>query len=155
MTKVSFYHGVDDKLQAAANWLAQASARREPVLIYAPDAQVAANIDRLLWTLSPTSFVPHCRADSALAAQTPLVIAADLEAPPHDGCLLNLGDQVPPGFSRFERVVEIVSNAEEDKLPARDRFKFYRDRGYALENQRFEAAEVTPSRGEGVGGRAL
>ena len=144
MTKVSFYHGADDRLQAAANWLAAACARRQAVLIYAPDEAVADRLDRLLWTLSPTSFLPHCRADSTLAAQTPLLISGDLEAPPHDGCLLNLGDQVPPGFSRFEQVVEIVSNAEEDKQPARDRFKFYRDRGYALENQRLAAGGLGP-----------
>lgn len=135
MTKVSFYHGAEDRLQAAAAWLAQACARRQNVLIYAPDPVTAERIDRLLWTHSPTAFLPHCRADSELAGQTPVLITDDLEAIPHDGCLLNLGDRVPPGFSRFERVVEIVSRAEQDRQAARDRFKFYRDRGYELEYQ--------------------
>lgn len=139
MTKICFYHGVDDRLQAAASWLAQAYARRQPVLVYAPDARTADSIDRLLWTQTSTSFLPHCRADGPLAAQTPVLIAEDLEALPRQDSLLNLGDQVPPGFSRFAEVVEIVSGAEEDRQLARSRFKFYRDRGYPLENQRFTA----------------
>ena len=141
MTKVSFNHGADDRLQAAASWLAQACARQQPVLIYAPDPATADNIDRLLWTRAATSFLPHCRVDHPLAAQTPLLIAAALETIPHDGCLLNLDDKVPPGFSRFEQVVEIVSTAEQDRRAARDRFKHYRDRGYALEDKRLAAEE--------------
>ncbi len=136
MTKICFYHGAEDRLQAAVAWLAQACARRQPVLIYAPDPRTAESIDRLLWTQTATSFLPHCRADAPLAAQTPLIITEDLESIPQEGCLLNLGDQVPPGFSRFAEVIEIVSNAQQDKEPARDRYKFYRDRGYPLDNQR-------------------
>ena len=139
MTKICFFHGADDRLQAAAAWLADAYARHQRVLVYAPDAPIADGIDRLLWTRLPTSFLPHCRADSRLAAQTPLLITDQLDAVPQEECLLNLGDQVPPNFSRFAEVVEIVSNDEADKLPARARFKFYRDRGYPLENQRFAA----------------
>ena len=139
MTRICFYHGAKDRLQAAAAWLAQAYARRQPVLVYAPDPRTADSIDRLLWTQSSTSFLPHCRADGPLAAQSPLLISENLESSPRHDCLLNLGDQVPPGFSRFAEVVEIVSDAEEDRQPARERFKFYRDRGYPLENQRFAA----------------
>ena len=144
MTRICFYHGADDRLQAAAAWLAEAYARRQRVLVYAPEAHIADAIDRLLWTRQATGFLPHCRADAPLAAQTPVLIAERLDDLPQEDCLLNLGDQVPPGFSRFDQVVEIVSEAEADKQPARERFKFYRDRGYPLENQRFAAAGEQP-----------
>ena len=39
---------------------------------------------------------------------------------------------VPPFFSRFERVVEIVNQDETQRQLARERFKYYRDRGYDL-----------------------
>jgi hypothetical protein len=45
--------------------------------------------------------------------------------------LVNLGGDLPPGFSRFDRLIEIVGTDETDRIPARERFKFYRDRGYA------------------------
>ena len=138
MTKVFFYHGAKDRLQAAAAWLQQAYLKRQAVLVYAPDAAIAERLDRLLWTTPATGFLPHCRADAPLAAQTPLLITGSLDTLPQEERLLNLSNDVPPGFSRFSELVEIVSGAEEDRLPARDRFKFYRDRGYDLESQKFD-----------------
>ena len=46
--------------------------------------------------------------------------------------LVNLDGNLPPAFSRFERLLEIVGTDEADRGPARERFKFYRDRGYAI-----------------------
>jgi DNA polymerase-3 subunit chi len=58
-----------------------------------------------------------------------------LDDPPQESCLLNLSDDLPPTFSRFDQLVEIVSTDDRDRLPARERFKFYRDRGYAIESR--------------------
>jgi DNA polymerase-3 subunit chi len=133
VTRVQFLHGAPDRLAAAAAWLRQAWAERRPVLVYVPARQVAEQLDRLLWSHPATGFLPHCTAESSLAAETPILLAGTIEQPPYDGCLLNLADELPPGFSRFEEVVEIVSVEDGDRLPARERFKFYRERGYALD----------------------
>lgn len=133
MTRVQFLHGAPDRLAAAAAWLRQAWQERRRVLVYVPARGTAEKLDRLLWTQPATGFTPHCGTDSPLAAETPILLAGSLDQPPHDGCLLNLADELPPGFSRFEEVVEIVSVADDDRLPARERFKFYRERGYALD----------------------
>lgn len=138
MTHIRFLHGAQDRLSAAAEWLRRAWEEGREVMVYAPHPEVADRIDRLLWTQPATGFVPHCRAAASLAGETPILIAdrADsLDRLPQDRCLLNLSDEVPPGFSRFEEVVEIVSVQDADRLPARDRFKFYRERGYAMENR--------------------
>jgi DNA polymerase-3 subunit chi len=134
VTRIRFYSNAGDRLQAAAAWLA-ASWRQQPVVVFAPAAELAERFDRMLWVQPATGFLPHCRAGSSLAAETPVLIADTLEAVPPDRCLLNLSDEVPPGFSRFEELVEIVSTADSDRLPARERFRFYRERGYALENR--------------------
>ena len=56
-----------------------------------------------------------------------------LDTPVCDEVLLNLRPEWPPFFGRFERLVEIVSAGDEDdKRLARERFKFYRDRGYEI-----------------------
>ena len=102
-------------------------------LIYAPNAELAERFDRLLWTQPATGFLPHCRVDSPLAAQTPVLIAGKLDTLPQEERLLNLSDELPPGFSRFENLVEIISQDDAVRLPARERVKFYRDRGYAIE----------------------
>lgn len=135
MTRVLFLHGATDRLAAAARWLGDASAEKLNVLVYAPTADTAERLDRLLWTQVATGFVPHARADSPLAAESTIVIANRLDALPHDRTLLNLGDEVPPGFSRFEELVEVVSGEDAVRLPARERFKYYRERGYAPESR--------------------
>jgi DNA polymerase III subunit chi len=134
MTRVEFLHSAPDRIQAAAQWLQQAWARRQAVLVYVPDAEAAARLDRVLWTQPQLSFLPHCRADSPLAAETPILLTDRLDAPPQENCLLNLSNELPPTFSRFEQVIEIVSTDDTDKLPARERFKFYRERGYPLDS---------------------
>lgn len=135
MTHVEFLHGAPDRIQAAAQWLQQAWARRQAVLVYVPDAEAATRLDRVLWTQPQLSFLPHCRADAPLAAETPILLTDHLDAPAQENCLLNLSNELPPTFSRFEQVIEIVSTDDTDKLPARERFKFYRERGYPLESR--------------------
>jgi DNA polymerase-3 subunit chi len=134
MTQISFFHGARDRLQAVAAWLGRAGNERRKVLVYVPAGENSEQLDRLLWTHQATGFTPHCRANDKLAAETPIILAAELDTPPHDGCLLNLSDEIPPGFSRFQQLIEIISVNDGDRLPGRERFRFYRERGYPLEN---------------------
>ncbi len=135
MTRIEFLHGAADRIQSATHWLQQAWAQRQQVLVYVPDAEQATRLDRTLWTQPALSFVPHCRIDSPLAAETPILLTDRLEDPPFEAHLLNLSDTLPPTFSRFEQLTEIVSTADVDRLPARERFKFYRERGYAIDSR--------------------
>lgn len=133
MTRIEFLHDAPDRIAAAADWLRQAWQKRRPVLVYVPERHAAEQLDRLLWSQPATGFLPHCGAKSSLATETPIILADTLDELPHDRCLLNLGNELPPGFSRFEELIEVVSTADADRLPARERFKFYRERGYAIE----------------------
>ncbi|MDO8959856.1 MAG: DNA polymerase III subunit chi [Rhodocyclaceae bacterium] len=135
MTRISFLHGAADRIQAAAQWLQQAWADRRAVLVFVPDAEQAERLDRLLWTQPALSFLPHCRIDSPLAGETPILLADTLDGALQENCLLNLGNTLPATFSRFEHLVEIVSIDDADRLPARERFKFYRERGYAVDSR--------------------
>jgi DNA polymerase-3 subunit chi len=47
--------------------------------------------------------------------------------------LLNLGEAIPTGFERYERLIEVVDLSDEDRSLARDRWKQYVHRGYALQ----------------------
>jgi DNA polymerase-3 subunit chi len=71
LTQVFFYHGAADKIAAACALLSGAYAKKKPMLVFAPEKEVANSVDRMLWTQPALSFVPHCRADSPLAAETP------------------------------------------------------------------------------------
>ncbi|MFH1660681.1 MAG: DNA polymerase III subunit chi [Rhodocyclaceae bacterium] len=132
MTQVFFYHGATDKIAAACALLSGAYAKKKPMLVYALDNTVASSVDRMLWTHSALSFVPHCRADSPLAAETPILITDNLETIAQDERLMNLSQEIPPGFSRFESLIEVVGQEESDRMAARERVKFYKDRGYEV-----------------------
>ena len=132
MTQVFFYHGAADKIAAACALLGGAYAKKKPMLVFAPDSAIASSLDRMLWTNSALSFVPHCRADSPLAAETPILITDTLESIAQDERLMNLSQVIPPGFSRFQSLIEVVGQEEEERSAARERVKFYRDRGYEV-----------------------
>lgn len=132
MTEVFFYHGASDKIAAACALLTGAYAKKKPVLVYALEQEVAGSVDRMLWAHAALSFVPHCRADSPLAAETPILITDTLDTIPQDERLMNLSREIPPGFSRFQSLIEVVGQDESDRLAARDRVKFYKDRGYEV-----------------------
>lgn len=132
MTRIDFYHDAEDRLQVACRLAAKAMRQNLRVLVHAPDPEVARAVDRLLWTTPPTGFVPHCMVHDRLAAETPVLIGTGPEDLPHDEVLLNLGAERPAHFARFQRLVEIVGRDPEDRAAARERFRFYRERGYQI-----------------------
>jgi DNA polymerase-3 subunit chi len=76
--------------------------------------------------------VPHVKAAHALAVQTPIVIASGETGLAHHEALLNLGDDPPPFFSRFNALRELVLADEIDRSRARDRARFYKSRGFEV-----------------------
>ena len=132
MTQVFFYHNAADRIAAAVALIGKAFAQKKTLLIYAPDAEVAGTLDRQLWMHPPTGFIPHVRGDSVLAGETPVLITDTLDSLPQDERLINLSAEVPPGFSRFTSVIEVVGQNEQERLAGRERVKFYKDRGYEI-----------------------
>lgn len=133
MTRIDFYRYADDKLRFACRLAAKAFSKPARLVVWSPDEQTLASFDRNLWTWQATSFIPHCRVGSPLAAETPVLLATDGERLPHHEVLLNLGDEWPPFFSSFDRLLEIVSTDEADKERARERYSFYKKRGYDIQ----------------------
>jgi len=135
MTRIDFYFNAPDKLAVAARLAQKAYAAKARLLIFSRDARALQGLDQRLWTTPPTGFLPHCRASDANAGETPVLLTSDPEALPHHDILLNLDDERPANFSRFDRVLEVVSrDDEEDRSRARQRFKFYKDRGYEIKS---------------------
>ena len=139
MTQIFFYHNAADRIAAIAALIGKAYRQRKPVLVYAPETDVAGALDRHLWTHPPTGFVPHVLSPSPLAGETPVVITDDPAACAQNERLINLSADIPPGFARFSSVIEVVGQNDDERQSARMRAKFYKDRGYAI--QYFDLAE--------------
>jgi len=132
LTQIFFYHNAADRIAATVALIGKAFAQKKALLVYAPEAEVAGALDRQLWMQPPTGFIPHVRSNSPLAAETPVLIAEDLVSLAQDERLINLSAEVPPGFSRFNSVIEVVGQDDAERLAGRERVKFYKDRGYEI-----------------------
>lgn len=101
------------------------------VLVVSP-GPMAQRLDTALWALSSTEFVTHVHAfeKDAASRYSSVILSGDVmtdeESPK---VMVNLLDTVPTGFEKFEKVIEIVSTDETDRLLARERWKEYARRG--------------------------
>jgi DNA polymerase-3 subunit chi len=133
MTRIDFHSNVPDKIAYACRLARKARAQSLQVVMLAEDAEQLRRLDDALWTFSELDFVPHVRADDRLAAMTPVILTDDDAAElPHHQVLVNLSRRAPANFARFERMFEIISADEEDRLVGRERYRQYQQRGYPL-----------------------
>jgi len=133
MTEVAFHFNVPDKLAYGCRLLRKAWGSGARVVVTA-EPETLERLDLMLWTFSALEFVPHCRltASAATLSASPVLLAPTLADCPHHEVLVNLGQDVPPGFEQFERFIELVTVADADRAAARSRWKHYTDRGYAM-----------------------
>jgi DNA polymerase-3 subunit chi len=133
VTEIAFHFNAPDRLAYACRLLRKAVAADARLVVVGPADQLE-RLDSVLWSFSATDFVPHCsaHAEPEVMAFTPLVLAAHAEGLAFRQVLVNLGDDVPTGFERFERVIEVVGLNDSDRLQARNRWRHYANRGYTI-----------------------
>jgi DNA polymerase-3 subunit chi len=139
VTRIDFYileHASHEaRLTLACRLAAKAVQQDLEVLINAATDADGRRLDELLWTFAQGSFLPHRRiGDEAVADEgEPVLIGCDAEP---ESCrfelLINLAPAIPEFFSRFQRVAELIPGDPENKAAGRERFRYYRDRGYEL-----------------------
>jgi DNA polymerase III subunit chi len=139
VTQVDFYildsDSDDARLKLACKIADKAMQQSQHVFIHAASEMEARKLDELLWTFSQGSFLPHAivRTPPATAPREPVLIGfgADPVSDKWD-VMINLAADVPEFFSRYQRVAEVVDGHAERRERSRDRYRFYRDRGYQL-----------------------
>jgi DNA polymerase III subunit chi len=102
------------------------------IFIHTGSEEETRHLDRLLWTFRQGSFVPHGIDGSCDPTVNPVIIGHNTNNDEEHDVLINLAGAVPGFFSRFERVAEIIDKEPQVIADGRDRFRFYRDRGYPL-----------------------
>ena len=132
MTRIEFFFNVEDKLQKIAELCGSAVRKGRRLMVYSADAETTVRLEDYLWSSPAVGFLPHCRPGHALAEVTPIIVDHQGEQLVHDDVLINLQSGYPPFFSRFRRLIEIVGLDEADRGAARERYRFYRDRGYEI-----------------------
>ena len=142
MTQVDFYileKSRHDQLRLACHLAEKAFLSNMTVYVHAASAAQAMQLDKLLWVFRDGSFVPHrCinEQDTTGKYEEKVVIGCGEDSQQHHDILINLASEVPAIFSRFDRVAELVDRGDEPRASGRQRFRFYRDRGYSLNTHR-------------------
>lgn len=134
MTRVDFYVlpdvDIDAKYRFACRLVLRAIHAGQQVHVRTASPEAAGMLDDLMWAYPEDRFVPHAIAEEADAAAAPIRIGHAEPAPGPDQVLVNLADDVPAFFARFERVAEVIT--EPERAAGRARYRHYRERGYPL-----------------------
>ena len=140
MTRVDFYVVADEsdaaRLSVACRLAEKAHAHGHSVHVHTEDQTQAKSLDAFMWTFRDGGFVPHALVDDEINTRfpdaAPIRIGHGQDPRADTEILINLAATVPDFFSRLDRVMEVVGGSAAIRASARERFKFYRDRGYDL-----------------------
>lgn len=143
MTRVDFYILPDVDLEArrrfACRLAHKAVAVGQRVHVHVADIEAGRDFDGLMWEYPDHRFLPHGIAGEPTSVNAPVVIDHREPDSGADQLLINLAPAIPSFFGRFERVAEIVVQSQRED--GRDRYKYYRDRGYPLFHHEIDPSE--------------
>jgi DNA polymerase-3 subunit chi len=124
---------VSDKINYTCRLIRKARAADCRIIVVDSDRAQLDVLNDALWTFSESDFLPHVLMDDPLVAQTPIILTEMLSASlPHHELLINLSQHVPDDFSRFARMIEIISTGQQDTLAGRERYRHYQQQGISL-----------------------
>ncbi len=141
MTRVDFYilqnQSAIDRLTFACRLAEKAVNQGNLISIMSENSEQSDQLDSLLWSFKPESFVPHTKFSEISSTEnpdikTPVVICTEKPAPDHHDVMINLQPGIPGQFSRFKRLIEIVIQEQSILNTTRQNYKFYSDRGYPI-----------------------
>jgi len=144
MTRIDFYQidSHEAALVFTCRLVDKIYHRGHKIHIHTVDAQQSEELDELLWSFRPDSFLPHSQCLHATASsdaspgdnnnQPVPIRISHMAEPDHQDILINISSAVPDFFSRFDRVAEVVPVDQNSRKAARANYRFYQDRGYPL-----------------------
>ncbi|MES9874360.1 MAG: DNA polymerase III subunit chi [Candidatus Sedimenticola sp. 6PFRAG7] len=136
MTQVDFYildeQARGDRYGLACRITEKAWQQGHRVYLHTNSPAESRHLDKLLWTFREDNFLPHALADEADRGLNPVLIGNSPDSGDEHDVLINLATEVPVFFAKFERVAELIDNDPQIKQEGRQRFRYYRDRGYNL-----------------------
>ncbi|NEN75684.1 DNA polymerase III subunit chi [Pelistega sp. NLN82] len=139
MSTILIAHGVEHRIQQACQTAYKYFLAGRPLFVYCSDEKRLSGFSKALWAVEKTAFVPHPMYASEsiptwimLCTHLSEKIEHPLATPSNPTWLMNLDIECPPYYQQFTRILEIVSNHEEDKKYARERMIHYKTEGNEL-----------------------
>ena len=133
MTRIEFHFNTQERLVHTCRLLRKAQSQGFRVGVLGAPSTLQ-RLNQALWSFSETEFLAHCTAEDPPLVQeaSGLFLGEQAMHRPDLTVLVNLGDQVPAAYERFERLIEVVANDEHGRSEARNRWKYYKAQGFDL-----------------------
>ncbi|MCK5725808.1 MAG: DNA polymerase III subunit chi [Thiotrichaceae bacterium] len=135
MTEIKFYvtrsEEQSSRLMLACQLTQKALQHQMHVYIHVESAVMAEQLDSLLWEFNDESFIAHELAPTDTKVE--VLIGYDFEPMTECDYLINLTGERPAFFARYAKLAEIISQEPTVLNKGRDRYRFYKDRGYKLD----------------------
>lgn len=127
MAKISFYlfeKSNERQVDSACRLCRKILTQSEKIWWYCPDLQLQPQLDELLWSFDPQSFIPHGIDDEQAA-----VCISERLPTTKDWIIFNFNHLALEQPEQFGHIIEIVENNETAKQLGREKFKMYRRLG--------------------------
>lgn len=138
MPKVNFYLLKQSTMEArrllACKLVEQLSRQGQRVYVLLRSAEEAGELDQLLWSYTPESFVPHVLIDDAPTAQAGVLLGTQPQPPAGVACLINLADELAASHAAVTTIAEFVLNDTESKARGRALWNAYKELGCELQH---------------------
>lgn len=132
MTDIQFYQLTVTPLERALpKLLEKALAGSRRAVVYCGSEERAEQLNQLLWTYDPNSFLPHGTAKDGNAERQPVYLAASRENPNEATVAIVLNGEALADMPGFTRIIDLYDGREETSVNrAAERRDAYRAAGH-------------------------
>jgi DNA polymerase-3 subunit chi len=138
MTQIDFHILQDTSVEArwlyVCRFIEKVERLGHSILVVVDSLDQAQELDDLLWSFKPESFIAHqiIGGDEEAKVEITYSTSSGIEHGDHHDVLINLSSQIPEFFSRFARLAEIVIQEPKILENTREHYRFYKQRGYPI-----------------------
>ncbi|RZP23562.1 MAG: DNA polymerase III subunit chi [Burkholderiaceae bacterium] len=146
LTRIDFYYDVKDILSFASRmarklYYEKVISAKQPLVIRCKDQSHCEEVSYSIQNFSKKDFLPCVQFSDKSADLFPIILSTVSEIPLWADdiiVLLNLDTKIEMTFSSYCRVIEIVDQTELNRQKGRERYKYYKERGYEIFGHRVD-----------------
>ncbi|MAF81428.1 MAG: hypothetical protein CMK52_00740 [Proteobacteria bacterium] len=146
LTRIDFYYDVKDILSFASRiarklYYEKVVSAKRPLVIRCKDQSHCEEVSYSIYNFSRKDFLPCAEFSDKNADLFPIILSTVSKMPLWADdiiVLLNLDTKIEITFSSYRRVIEIVDQTEANRQKGRERYKYYKERGYEIFGHRVD-----------------
>ena len=146
LTRIDFYYDVKDIISFASRiarklYYEKVISVKHPLVIRCKNQSHCKEVGYSIHNFSKKDFLPCVEFSDKRAGLFPIILSTVSEMPLWADdiiVLLNLDTKIEMTFSSYRRVIEIVDQTELNRQKGRERYKYYKERGYEIFGHRVD-----------------